>query len=325
MKVRFFPASVSLAIALSLPGCAPTLKFIETGGNLEATALAAKESGSKSMGAAERAVENINANDERAVGQAAALSVIQKNGGLVLEEDLNAYVNEVGNLIALQGKRAGLANGQPRVASRRVFVGVLDSKNQNAFSLPGGYILVTRGLLEALGSESELAWVLGHEMAHADNEHGLEALKLQVRAGTAAGSFVTGGLMDFKDSKFFSKLSDGFVTFLLEKGWDSKAEMTADSEGLRYSTAAGYDARGAQRVLRLMNTRYLAGKTDAEKNNKTHASPEARWKNIRAAVEKVPAAKDTGRLGVERYEARCIARLDAYVAAAPASSEGGAP
>lgn len=48
-------------------------------------------------------------------------------------------------------------------------VKLLDEKRPNALALPGGTILVTRGLLDSVGSENELAFVLGHEIGHFRN------------------------------------------------------------------------------------------------------------------------------------------------------------
>src|SRR5207245_7063491 len=64
-------------------------------------------------------------------------------------------------------------------------VTVLDSKEINAFALPGGNLFVERGLLEAADDESELAGVIGHEIAHDVARH---SHKMMVRA-TIAGIF----------------------------------------------------------------------------------------------------------------------------------------
>jgi predicted Zn-dependent protease len=72
-----------------------------------------------------------------------------------------------------------------------------DSDQANAMALPGGLIVVTRGLLDQLESENELAFVLGHEMGHFRHRDHLRALGrglsisllLTVVAGTEAGSF----------------------------------------------------------------------------------------------------------------------------------------
>jgi predicted Zn-dependent protease len=55
-------------------------------------------------------------------------------------------------------------------------VGVVEADEPNAFALPGGHLLVTRGLLEQAGSENELAFVLGHELGHLAGRDPLRAL-----------------------------------------------------------------------------------------------------------------------------------------------------
>lgn len=78
---------------------------------------------------------------------------------------LQAYVGEVGQRLAKQGPPSGLA----------WHFTVLDSPGVNAFSLPGGYVYVTRGLLAYLNSEAELAAVLAHELGHVLARHGMAA------------------------------------------------------------------------------------------------------------------------------------------------------
>ncbi|MEW6413704.1 MAG: M48 family metalloprotease [Pseudomonadota bacterium] len=76
---------------------------------------------------------------------------------------LQAYVDAVGQRLAKQGPQSGLA----------WHFTVLDSPGVNAFSLPGGYVYVTRGLLAYLNSEAELAAVLAHELGHVLARHGM--------------------------------------------------------------------------------------------------------------------------------------------------------
>lgn len=78
---------------------------------------------------------------------------------------LQAYVDAVGQRLAKQGPQPGLA----------WHFTVLDSPGVNAFSLPGGYVYVTRGLLAYLNSEAELAAVLAHELGHVLARHGVAA------------------------------------------------------------------------------------------------------------------------------------------------------
>src|SRR5581483_11091487 len=65
-------------------------------------------------------------------------------------------------------------------------VTILNSKEINAFALPGGFLFVERGLLDAADDESELAGVIGHEIGHVGARHGH---KLMPRATLESGVF----------------------------------------------------------------------------------------------------------------------------------------
>lgn len=293
-----------LGAAAASGGCA--ILTAAADGDVLKVASAVAETRNKSAAA----VDRITADDERAVGQAAALSIIQQRGGLVLEEDLNRYVNDVANLVGLQGERFEKgSNGVARLQSRRFFVGILDDQEPNAFALPGGYILLTRGLLERLASEAELAFVLGHEIAHIDGEHGLNALKAQVRAGT----IITDGATDFKNSRFFARVTDGFVGWFMKHGWDAEAESVADRYGLRYAMKAGYHPESARLVMRLLDVEARASGAPTV-SSKTHASPADRFK----AMEKefTIKADAPGAWMTERYDRRCVQRLEAFATVA---------
>lgn len=307
---HLLPVLALVPLALQASGCA----ILSAAASRDVVGLASAVSDAKKKSAA--AVDNISAADERAVGQAAALAIISDRGGLVLEEGLNRYVNEVANLVGMQGERHVKGDdGIPRLQSRRFFVGVLNDRNRNAFALPGGYILLTRGLLEGLSSEAELAFVLGHEIAHIDGEDGLNALKGQV----AAGSIVTDGMTDFKNSKFFSRISDGFASWLMKNGYDGEAEVEADRRGLQYAMKAGYHPYGARLVLRLFDAEERSGSAPA-KESKTHKTAKQRFDALDAAIairEDAPGAWMN-----DRYDRHCAQRLEAAVGLA---SGGGAP
>lgn len=72
------------------------------------------------------------------------------------DEKLQAYVQRVGERVARSSHRSNL----------QYHFTVIDSPDINAFALPGGYIYIHRGLIAYLGSEAELAAVLGHEVGH---------------------------------------------------------------------------------------------------------------------------------------------------------------
>jgi len=102
--------------------------------------------------------------------------------------------------------------------------GVIDEPDPNALALPGGAILVTSGLLDRVGSENELALVLGHELGHfraRDHLRGLgRGLAAQLVLGALGGS---GDLV--------SGLS-AFAGALAQHGFDRRQESQADAFGL---------------------------------------------------------------------------------------------
>ena len=93
---------------------------------------------------------------EKATGRKAHPQVLSQFGPRFEDEELQRYVNSVGQLLARTTERRDLGY---------TFT-VVDSDMVNAFAVPGGYIYVTRGLLALFDDEAELAGVLGHELGH---------------------------------------------------------------------------------------------------------------------------------------------------------------
>lgn len=257
--------------------------------------------------ASKKAIEGISPQDERAVGQAGSLEVIAAGGethGLILERKLVDYVNEVGNLVAQQGRRMPMSEkGKPRTLARRFFFGVINDDSWNAFSLPGGYIYVTRGLLENITSESDLAFVLGHEIVHVDREHNLAAMKAQIGGGATAAAFLKEtnllgtnekGEVSFNSEKFFGFVVGKLADIKLKVGLDKDQEREADKIGLQYAIAAGYDAHGAERVLNLLALNPGAVRTVFRQ----HDTAEQRLALI---ADDIAKAKP-GAVGMKRYE-----------------------
>src|SRR5690606_10482212 len=91
---------------------------------------------------------------------------VRQTIGLVPDEALQAYVSQVGT---------GLAQGSERPDLPWQFA-VVDDATPNAFALPGGFIYVTRGMVNLMSSEAELAAVLGHEIGHVTARHSVAQL-----------------------------------------------------------------------------------------------------------------------------------------------------
>lgn len=151
---------------------------------------------------------------------------------LSTDEGLQRYVDLVGRTVAAASPRAD------EVAFR---FAVLDADDVNAFAAPGGFIFVTRGALAMMEDESELAGVLAHEVGHVDERHVLEQIRRSAVLGTARSeSQLTGAILDQVAAAGSSLIFTG-----LGRG----DELEADSLGIIYAAAAGYDPDGLRRFL----------------------------------------------------------------------------
>jgi Zn-dependent protease with chaperone function len=131
-------------------------------------------------------------------------------------------------------------------------VTVLDSKEINAFALPGGYLFVERGLLEAAEDESELAGVLGHEIGHDVARHAHKLMKratfadIFMQSAEIAAIVATGGIasigMAYALEYGFNGL--GLLLDLKLLGVSREYELEADQLGIQYAWNSGYDPTG---------------------------------------------------------------------------------
>jgi len=182
---------------------------------------------------------------------------------LLDDPELQRYVNAVGMWIAQQSERPGLP----------WHFGVNDSDHINAFAAPGGYIIVTKGMMKQLRNEAELAGVLGHEVAHVTQKHHLKALRKAalvnlLSAGAAAAT------AESRHAELVQKLS-GPTKELYARGLDKADEFEADRMGVVLSARAGYDPYGLPAVLTTLAS------ADPKDNfltllTKTHPLPQVR-------------------------------------------------
>jgi len=116
----------------------------------------------------------------------------------------------------------------------------------NAFALPGGYIYITRGMLAHMNSESELAAVLGHEVAHVTEKH---AFRSQSRgkllsAATTIAAMATGTPGVYELGNLFGGV--------LLKGYSREFELEADQVGAQYMAKAGYSPEAMLRTIEVL-------------------------------------------------------------------------
>jgi predicted Zn-dependent protease len=176
---------------------------------------------------------------EKKIGEQTKKQILEQYH-VIGSTQVSAYVGRV-------GQRLAQVSDRPTVDYDFT---VLDSDLINAFAAPGGFVFVTRGLLDAVNDESELAMVLGHEIAHVAAMHGVQMIQKEMGQnaltilGTIGAALVAGPeamLMVANSASLFSSL------YLL--GYSRDKELEADNLGLQYLLRAGYDPAASLRFL----------------------------------------------------------------------------
>jgi predicted Zn-dependent protease len=184
---------------------------------------------------------------------------------------------------------------------------VLNSSVPNAWALPGGKIAVNRGLLTEIGSEAELAAVLGHEIVHAAARHSAQQISRgQLLQGLVVATSVVAGDSGYEDLVVGGA---GVAAQLISTKYSREAELESDKYGMRYMRRAGYDPQGAvtlqETFVRLSESRdqdWISGLFAS------HPPSEERVRENRKRAREMEAG---GVLGVDEYRAALQQTLEA--------------
>jgi len=226
---------------------------------------------------------NDSVKKEVEIGRALA-GRLAKKYGMVQDEEFTLYLNLVGKSLALYTARKELD----------FRFGVLNTKEVNAFACPGGYILITRGSLELMVSEAELASILSHELSHVTLKHSgdfedkgtgfLDVLSsIMAPGGNLVGSLTKTAV-------------DGMLVQFLEKGRKQEEEIESDKAGILLMYQAGYNLKAASDLL---------VKLDKSQNNetvlKTHPPTTLRVQELEKFLSK-NGLKAQGKENKERFQ-----------------------
>ena len=132
---------------------------------------------------------------------------------------------------------------------------VVDAKLVNAFALPGGYVVVTSGLIKAAGSPEEIAGVVSHEIGHVFHQHPTQA----IYRTTAVSLLISAMIGDFSDGI----LVTGIAEWALNSSYSHKAERAADTFAIKRLNAANIDGSG---LLRFFDK--ISKKSEKKQNSK---------------------------------------------------------
>lgn len=169
---------------------------------------------------------------------------ILANHPLLEDPAIQYYINLVGNSVAIKA-------GRPEL---KFCFGVLESKNVNAFAVPGGYIFITSAALNLIDNEAELAGILGHEIGHITAKHMVNELNIRGKDESAmAGlsAIIGGTTASFREA--FDQTLDKGIHILFQRGYKIEDELEADQIGIILAAFSGYDPSGLKNFILRVN------------------------------------------------------------------------
>jgi predicted Zn-dependent protease len=225
---------------------------------------------------------------EIAFGREVAAGILGKYP-LYRDEQLTRYVNLVGKSLAQYASRPEL----------NFTVGILDTSAINGFAAPGGYIFITKGAIDAMDDEAQLAGVIAHEMMHVAQRHIVKEMNIHgTEASPAAGfSRVIGGATDVVKVAFV-KAVDGAMDILFERGYKKQDEVEADTLGTVLAASANYDPAALVRYFEKIKGTEAKETTSLQK---LHPPFDERIEWIRRAMEKNGLAEAANKTGKGRF------------------------
>ena len=191
---------------------------------------------------------------------------------IVGDPELNRYINVLGDSIARLTSRTDIPDWH---------FYIVDSKEVNAFAVPGGYVYVNRGLIERTQRMDQLAGVLGHEIGHVVRRHSIKQMQQQQRAnlGVTLACVLTSvcnnqagqAAIQVGGTALFARFSRG-------------DENEADEEGVKNVIRAGISPNGIPEMFQILINERNSNPGAVESWFATHPLEEDRIAATRAMI-----------------------------------------
>lgn len=196
---------------------------------------------------------------------------------IVQDPELNRYINVLGDSIARLTSRRDL--------DWRFFI--VDSKEVNAFAVPGGFIYVNRGLIERTSRMDEVAGVLGHEIGHVVRRHTVKQMEKAQGANVGVtlacvltsicSSQVAGAAINIAGGAVFARFS-------------RQDELEADNEGINNVVRARINPQGIVTMFQKLIAERRSRPGGVEAWFRTHPLEEDRIAAAQARINQIPRA-----------------------------------
>ena len=215
--------------------------------------------------------------EEMAMGRSSA-EEIEKAQPLLSDATMQAYVEKVGQRVAHASRRKEL----------QYHFRIVDSPAVNAFSLPGGYVYVNRGLLDFVETESELAGVLGHEVGHVVAYHSMNDVARRWLVDRVMYEGQKAGLLNDQQIHDVLNQYGGPALLFVDRKFSREEENEADLLGLYNEARAGWDPDGLVAFLRRLIS-VGANQDLFQLLMRRHPLPEDRVDALGVELKQIPA------------------------------------
>jgi predicted Zn-dependent protease len=217
--------------------------------------------------------------EEMAMGRKAAEET-DKQMVLLDSPLLTAYLNHLGQKVAQASRRPQL----------QYTFKIVNTDTLNAFSLPGGFVYVHRGLLDFLINESELAGILAHEVGHIVAYHSMNDVARRYWVDQGMYQLKKAGMLDNQQMVDMMQKYGGPMLLFVDRKFSREEESEADMLGIYNAIRAGYDPEGLISTLARLS-KFTGNPSLVEALLMNHPLPGERVTALRAELQQNPPPK----------------------------------
>jgi predicted Zn-dependent protease len=212
-------------------------------------------------------------------------------GGAIDDAALQNYINYVGQKIAEVSHQRGF----------EYHFTALEDKSMNAMALPGGYIFITRGMLEKLQSEAQLAAILSHETVHVVARHSSAAMSREIGIGVLLSAVTS------ENTPEAALIAADLARQIIGLRYSRGDERQADIGGLDYMVWAGYNPYAMVETMQILQSQ---PEDRTPEFFSSHPNPENRIGYLTEKIQTKYYGLTGLKIGKEDYHKQVLERLE---------------